>query len=300
MNFETRDLNSETGNPISGFRFEVDPQGVIHLSPGSRPTGAHPGLRSPAKMNPEGVLHDHYCVTFQVTLQHSALVPKESLVELGAILLMEPQQLLLKPFDSMVFHLPLNIRDQRGNVAGTDRKGSVPALPLKLVHSTTVFFDPLGCVAFQISNQIGNRDGSAKSTENVNVVFDSTDFDRGTPCPVEYANHVGKHPVPQCGIFQERSPILGGENDVQVNLSEGLRHRRKPIEKRRTTKVHRSKPTQRYTSSMPVDNPCRVDRRKWRPRVRFATLGWSGIPRWGEEPPASAGQSPVRCRILLT
>ena len=249
-----------------------DPNGVIQLSPGSRRFVAHPGFRSTTRMNPEGVLHEHSQRPQSRIHFQNALLPKKPLVILDVILLQEPQQLCLKLFGSVVFLLARNVCSQRNDVAGADGEGGIATLPLKVVHAATVLFDPLRSVAFQVSKQVGDGHCATKVAQNVNVILDTPDLDRGTVRPFEYADHVGIKPSSQGRIFQERTPILGRENNVQVNLREGLRHGEQPL--RKNDDEHRE-----YAGARLVDNPFRVDCMASRlPRVRsLRSRPWAGV-----------------------
>ena len=65
---------------------------------------------------------------------------------------------------------------------------------------------------------VATVDGLAESAEAMHVVFDAADDDRGTFEVFAGAGEIGVNPRAKVAILEERLPVFGREDGVEIDL----------------------------------------------------------------------------------
>src|SRR5262245_32204083 len=123
----------------------------------------------------------------------------------------------------MVF-LVGDVAAEVANMARADGERAVAVLPMEVSQGGALGLQPLGRIALQFAHEVGDGEFAPEAAEDVNVVRDAADDERGrvevAANPSEIGVRLGEN---GCGL-EERLAVLGGEDEVEVDLSERLRH----------------------------------------------------------------------------
>ena len=84
-------------------------------------------------------------------------------------------------------------------------------------------FEPFGGRFFEFFDGFGNGDGAGKAVEDVNMILDRVDEDDGAFEGFTDLAEVGMEGRAD-GVGEERLPIFGREDQVDVDVREGLGH----------------------------------------------------------------------------
>jgi hypothetical protein len=158
-----------------------------------------------------------------------------------------------------------------------NREASIPGLPVKGGCPFRLLFHPFGRFALEFPDQDSDLNRFAQTAEDMYVVFYPTDSYRWTFQVSASANQIGVQSTPERFVGQQRLAVFGRENQVQVNLSQRLRHDAAPGMKLILEHASRNMAACPEKSSLTsrVQRLRRKDKKGWRlsPRVRYATLG---------------------------
>jgi hypothetical protein len=130
----------------------------------------------------------------------------------------------LKVLGPVVGFLISDVLDERIDVTGTDRERSVTVLPVKRRKVRALILQPQRRFALEFLDQVGDRSRSPELTENMNMVRNPTDAQHWA---VEQFAHTAQHAmtfVANGHVVEKWLALFRGENDMQVNLRERLRH----------------------------------------------------------------------------
>ena len=123
-------------------------------------------------------------------------------------------------------------------------------------------FHPLGGRSFYFFDHLGNGDGAAEIKEKVDVILHGINDGCGAIEIAQDRSEVGVE-VGANGFDDERCPVLRAENEVGVEVGEGLRHGGRWFGRRDV-----------------LDRPVRA-RREGRMGTQDFILGYLGMPPWG-------------------
>jgi hypothetical protein len=126
----------------------------------------------------------------------------------------------------MMFLLVLHIDNKRIEMIRADRKGSITVLPVEAREFGRLLLESLRRFSLQLANELGDRDGLTQSTQDVDMIFDAADPDRWGIEVAACSDQVSVSPLAQLAVLEERISVFGREDDVDVELGEGLRHGR--------------------------------------------------------------------------
>jgi len=84
-------------------------------------------------------------------------------------------------------------------------------------------FEPFGGRFFEFFDRLGDSDGAGKAMEDVNMILDRVDEDEGAIEGFTDLTEVGMEGGAD-GVGEERMSIFGREDQMNVNVGEGLGH----------------------------------------------------------------------------
>jgi hypothetical protein len=84
--------------------------------------------------------------------------------------------------------------------------------------------EPFRGAGFQRFDKVGDSDLSREAQEDVNVVFDAVDGERGSVERFEHGDQIGMEFVAEVFVFEEGLAMFCAEDDVDQNVGEGLGH----------------------------------------------------------------------------
>src|SRR5262245_2236358 len=184
---------------------------------------------------------------------HPTSVPHIPLFELHRVFPEQPSQFVLKRLPPMMLRLTLDVSREGLDVRRTDGKSAVSILPMEIAERWITIVQHARRRFLHIPHQIGDRRLPAETAKDVNMILDAANDEAGAIHVVERGREVSMHILLQFLAFQPREPILGREDDVQIDLGKRLRHWRtsRTID-RRTAAIE--------SIATPIGNPFRVAR----------------------------------------
>lgn len=198
----------ERGGPEQEMSYDLDFAPKV-LHPKAQGHAAHPG--GPVRNR---ILRQRRCI---------GLIPDVTLAPFHVAFGQQSAKLLLKRRTLVVLFLRREVRAHGLHMSRADREHAIAVLLMEIVERGDFRFHPLGGFAFELLNQVGNRDRSAKTAEQMNVVSDAADAkDRATDVVADPAEII-VHLVADGRVLKEWPPLFGREYDVQIDLREGLR-----------------------------------------------------------------------------
>ena len=153
---------------IPPWRYDSNAEGVLQYSRGSR--SAPSVSNQPAACEP--------CKGSTTQRLNMAINPKRIARRSGLDISREPAEFILKTFLPMMFFLIGDVCTQLGYVSWADRKRPVTILPIKVTKLRLLCFDPFRRIAFQFTQQIGNRSLLAQATKQMHMVLDTANHGR--------------------------------------------------------------------------------------------------------------------------
>jgi len=135
-------------------------------------------------------------------------------VSLHPIFHQKPPVLFPEGLGLMVLFLMGDVDEERRKMGWTDREGAVAVLPLKLGQGGVAGLEPPGGLAFQLTEKIGESDGSRETTGDVNMVLHAPDPQGRAAEILASARQIGMGGGTEVRIAQSREATLGGEDEV--------------------------------------------------------------------------------------
>jgi hypothetical protein len=124
----------------------------------------------------------------------------------------------------VVFLLIGDVETQGPDMSRADGKRSVAVLPMKIRQLAVFGFDPLRGLPFELAQQFRNGTFPREPAENVNVVVRAAHREgRGIQVSASAAQ-VAMKLVAKGFILKIFFAAFGGEDDVKIDLGEGLSH----------------------------------------------------------------------------
>src|SRR5262245_20847182 len=117
-----------------------------------------------------------------------------------------------------------NVLEKRIDMARAHGERPIAVLPVEIGKRWAVCLDPLRGDAFQLFDQIGDRDCPTETTGDMHMVLDTPDAKHRAVELIACATKKLVYLLPQDLLVQKRLSVFGGEHEVQVNLCEGLWH----------------------------------------------------------------------------
>lgn len=142
----------------------------------------------------------------QVTRKIS--IPHKLLIELDTVLAAEGAEFVLKRDGFVVVLLIADVLDDRIDVRFGDGETLVSGLPFELRVGASLIFYPIGRDAFRFFHKIGNSDGAREGCEEMHVVRDAPDFDRGASECFRGSTKVGVKLATEGFVLQKRLAIF--------------------------------------------------------------------------------------------
>ena len=101
---------------------------------------------------------------------------------------------------------------------------AVSFLPMKLKQLRKLALYPSARIALQIANESGEFARPIQPEQHMNVIFHAASTERGAILLAGNASQVGVSSPTDIGIRKEWASMFGGEDEVNVDLNEGLGH----------------------------------------------------------------------------
>jgi hypothetical protein len=98
-------------------------------------------------------------------------------------------------------------------------------LPIETAEGRGFGLEPFGGAGFELLDQFGDGDFSRELAEDVDVVFDAVDGERGTVERFEDGDEIGVEFAAEGFVFEGGLAVFGTEDDVDQDVGEGLGHR---------------------------------------------------------------------------
>lgn len=158
------------------------------------------------------------------------LIPDVALIPFESVFAKEVAELVLEGDGLVVLFLIGDVDADGLGMAGADGEGAVAVLPVEVGQVGNLGFDPWSGFAFQLFDQMSDRDRAAEPAEDVDVVGDAADAEDGAIELVAFAAEDLVGFFADDRIVKPGMAVLRGEDDVDVDLGEGLGHGRSRLE----------------------------------------------------------------------
>jgi len=139
------------------------------------------------------------------------------------VLFQQQAQFILEGYPGVVLFLVVDVADARFDGRFADGEAGVAVLPMELGALGAESFKPFGGLFFGDLEEIGEGLGFGEQHEEVDVVLHAADADEFAAGVLDDAGHVGVE-LGLDGRRDEGEAVFGGENEVDVEFDEGLRH----------------------------------------------------------------------------
>ncbi len=108
----------------------------------------------------------------------------------------------------------------------THREGTIASLPLKSAELRPPALDPFGGPLFCFFHETSWRCRARQLTEDMNMILRSIDDQRGAVNRVQSSSHIGVQLPANAGVLRPGLTFLGGKDQMQKDVGEGLGHQR--------------------------------------------------------------------------
>lgn len=146
-----------------------------------------------------------------------------SLVELHLIPAEERAKFVLERLSLVMLALVADVSTHLVHRGLADRKHALPALPEELRISNPTRTQPVVGTLLQLPHDVADRLCARLEEEQVNVVGLRIDLNGRAAELIQNASHVGVK-IGTNMVVQHALAVLRGEDEVEVNFGEGLRH----------------------------------------------------------------------------
>lgn len=134
-------------------------------------------------------------------------------------------QLILKIYFAVMLLLPGDVLLHLFQIRLAHGKIRVAALPLKARKIPVALLEPRVRDAFQFLHPFRLRDRATKPREDMNMIFHAADLDGRTIQLFGNAAQIRVQCISRSLVAQQRPPVFGRKDEVNVNGGKGLWHR---------------------------------------------------------------------------
>ncbi len=146
-----------------------------------------------------------------------ALIPNVTFVPFQAVFAQERSVFVLKGLFLVMLFLIGDVICGLVQGGRADRKRAVSALPGEFGRIGIALFDPDTGNAFEFLHPIGLRDGAGHSTEQMNMIFDAANDERGTFQGFRSATQIRMHFLAKVRIAQKWLAVLGRKDQMKID-----------------------------------------------------------------------------------
>jgi hypothetical protein len=151
-------------------------------------------------------------------------IPHIPFVVLSIVLLQESAVFVLEALRPMMLLLCGDVAPELGDTILHGRKHAVSSLPVEIIKRSILALDPFRRLLLEALEKIRGRDRPSETTEDVDVIFDSSDDQGGRLQIPTSSTKIRVQLIPKGAITQEGDAVLRGEHDMGTGVSKGLRH----------------------------------------------------------------------------